>query len=262
MNSASAMLAWVTICIPAAQPQPAPSEAKPVPALKDTTFQFDKDEPGKLPEGWKAEGTNQKGPVATWEVAEDKTAPSASNVLSLSKTNHDSGGTFNICWTDKTRFTDGTIEVKFKAVSGKEDQGGGLIWRVKDKDNYMVARMNPLEDNFRVYYVKDGSRHQLESTKATIKPGEWHTMKIEQRGGRVLCSLDGKQMLEATDDHIQGEGGVGLWTKSDAVSSFDDLTVKPVTPSPVDTKDAKAQKPAKSDEKGKKDKDDDDDDKD
>src|SRR5262249_24528105 len=203
-----------------AQPSAPAVSAQPA---KETALNFDKDNAGKLPDGWKAEGTNQSGPVATWQVVEDTTAPSKPNVLALSKTNHDSGGTFNICWTDKVRFTDGSIEVNFKSVSGKEDQGGGLIWRVKDRDNYMIARMNPLEDNFRVYYVKDGSRHQIESAKAKVETGTWHTMKIEQHADHIVCSLDGQEYLNTRDDHVQGEGGIGLWTKSDAVSSFDDL---------------------------------------
>ncbi len=249
---------------PATQPTPA-APAKPAEPAKETTFNFDKEAKGKLPDGWKAEGTNQKGPVATWEVAEDKTAPSGPNVLSLSKTNHDSGGTFNICWTDKVKFTDGAIEVKFRANTGKDDQGGGLIWRVKDKDNYMIARMNPLEDNFRVYYVKDGSRHQIESSKVVIKPGVeggWHTMKIEQHGDHIVCSIDGKAYMDVKDDHSSawgGVGGVGLWTKADAASSFDDFTVKPAPPGGTDTPAAKPGD-KKADGTGKKDKDDDDDD--
>jgi hypothetical protein len=257
MNPSLALLAALGLGLaahPAAQPT---APAKPGPAqtaepVKEIVLGFDKDAVGKLPDGWKAEGTNQKGPVATWQVVEDATAPSKPNVLALSKTNHDSGGTFNLCWTDRVRFTDGTIEVKFKPVSGKEDQGGGLIWRVKDRDNYMIARMNPLEDNFRVYYVKDGSRHQIESAKAKVEVGTWHTMRIEQHGDHVVCFLDGKEYLNAKDDHMQGEGGIGLWTKSDAVSSFDDLTVRP---GGADTAGA----PKKADEKGKKDEDDDND---
>jgi hypothetical protein len=215
---------------PAAPAKPAatqPATGVPGAPAKEIVLNFDKDAAGRLPDGWKAEGTNQKGPIATWAVTADPSAPSAPNVLALTRTNHDSGDTFNICWTDKVRFKDGTIEARFKAVSGKEDQGGGLIWRVKDKDNYMIARMNPLEDNFRVYYVKDGGRHQIESATVKIETGTWHTMKIDQRGGHIVCFLDGKEYLNSNDDHMQGEGGVGLWTKSDAVSSFDDLKVQP-----------------------------------
>lgn len=246
---------------PATQPAPtAPAKpAEPASPTKETTINFDKDAKGKLPDGWKAEGTNQKGPVATWEIAEDKTAPSGSNVLSLSKTNHDSSGTFNICWTDRVKFTDGSIEVKFRANTGKDDQGGGLIWRVKDKDNYMVARMNPLEDNFRVYYVKDGSRHQIESSKVVMKAGEWHTMKIEQHGDHIVCSIDGKTYMDVKDDHSSawgGTGGVGLWTKADATSSFDDFTVRPGGADAIPAAQPADKRPS---EKGKTDKDDDDD---
>jgi hypothetical protein len=265
MNTAAIVLACCPLMLgsagqPASQPATPPGAKAAAPAKaaepgKEMTINFDRDisPKGKLPNGWKAEGTNQKGPVATWEVVEDKSAPSAPNVLTLSKTNHDSGGTFNICWTDKAKFKDGEIEVKFKAVSGKEDQGGGLIWRVKDKDNYMIARMNPLEDNFRVYYVKDGGRHQIESATVKIETGTWHTMRIEQHGDHVVGFLDGKEYLNSKDDHIQAEGGIGLWTKADAASSFDDLKI---TPGTADTTEVK---PGKHDDKGKKDKDDDDD---
>lgn len=203
----------------------------PASATTATVFNFDKDAAGKLPSGWKAEGTNQKGPVATWQVAKDDPPKAASspNVLSLTSVNHDSGGTYNICWTDTVKFTDGVIEVKARANTGKEDQGGGPIWRVKDKDNYMIARYNPLEENFRVYYVKDGSRKQLATAKITpaIPAGQWFTIRIEQKGSAITCSLNGKKELEATDDHITAEGGVGVWTKADAATSFDDLKVEP-----------------------------------
>jgi SHS2 domain-containing protein len=230
MKTIVATLASIGFALSAiAQPTtPAPTQSASEPA-KEVAFTFDTGEkcaPGKVPTDWKAEGTNQKGPVATWEVTADPTAPSGPNVLALTTTNHDSDGTFNICWTDKTRFKDGEIEVKFKAVSGKEDQGGGLIWRVKDKDNYMIARYNPLEENFRLYYVKDGSRKQIESAKATIKAGEWHTMKIEHEGDSIECYLDGKKYIDVRDDHIKDEGGIGVWTKADAVTSFDDLKVE------------------------------------
>lgn len=228
---------------PPTSPVP-PASPAPVQPAQATVFNFDKDAPGKLPDGWKAEGTNQRGPVATWEVASDETAPSAPKVLALTKTNHDSGDTFNICWTDRVRFTDGAIEVKFKAVSGQEDQGGGIIWRVKDKDNYMVARMNPLEDNFRVYYVKDGSRKQLASANVKAAAGAWHAMKIVHNGDHAECSLDGKKLLDVKDDHIKAEGGVGVWTKADAVTSFDVLTIGP-PPGAMDPKrDAPADKGA------------------
>ena len=180
---------------------------------------------GSLPPGWRIEGTNQKGPLATWKVVADPSAPGEPNVLALTSPNHDSGSTFNLCWTDQVRFQDGAMEVSMKPVSGREDQGGGLIWRAKDKDDYYICRANPLESNFRVYYVKDASRHQLASASVAIETGAWHTIRVEQSGDRIACSLDGKRLLEVRDATIAGEGGIGLWTKSDAASEFARLQV-------------------------------------
>lgn len=192
-----------------------------------SALNFDKDAAGKLPEGWRAEGTNQNGPVATWEVTADPTAPSKPNVLALTASTHGSSGTFNICWTDRIRFQDGTIELSLRPESGAEDQGGGPIWRVKDKDNYYICRANPLESNFRVYYVKDGARKQLASAKLDIPSNKWHTIRIEQHGSHIVCSFDGQKLLEADDNTLPEAGGIGLWTKADAVTAFDNLNVTP-----------------------------------
>src|SRR5437867_9446115 len=101
---AGGMLVITAMTIAAQQKATPPEQGKPAQtppptAAPATLVNFDKDAPSKLPAGWKAQGTNQKGPVATWEVVADPTAPSGPNVLALSKTNHDSTNTFNICWT-------------------------------------------------------------------------------------------------------------------------------------------------------------------
>ena len=136
--------------------------------------------------------TNQRGPVATWVVKQDGSAPSTPKVLALTDTKQSSGSTFNLCWTDSLQLENGVIEVKVKADSGREDQGGGPIWRVQDKDNYYIARWNPLEDNFRVYSVKDGHRKMLDSAKVVVDPTGWHTIRIEQQGKRkrAECFMD------------------------------------------------------------------------
>jgi hypothetical protein len=192
------------------------------------TLRFDDAAVGRLPEGWKAEGTNQQGPVATWMVKADEGAASRPNVLALTDTKEGARGTFNLCWSDRVKFQDGAIEVKVRAGSGRVDQGGGPIWRVQDKDNYYIARWNPLEDNFRLYYVKDGRRVQLDSADVTADPARWHAIRIEQKGDEIKCSLDGKELLRARDKTFPEAGGVGLWTKADAASSFDELEVKGV----------------------------------
>ena len=181
---------------------------------------------GSLPEGWKVEATRQNGPLATWEVVEDKSAPSGEKVLALTKINHHSGSTFNLCWTDKVVFKDGTITVLFRPVSGRIDQGGGIMWRIQDRNNYYIARFNPLEDNFRIYYVSNGHRMMMNSARVSLSTNKWHSMKIVQHGDAYECYLNGKRFLHGTDNHFEKSGGVGLWTKADAVTSFDDFKVE------------------------------------
>ncbi|MEN8128653.1 MAG: family 16 glycoside hydrolase [Pseudomonadota bacterium] len=194
------------------------------PGATNISWNFDGSK--ELPVGWKAEATNQQGPLATWRVIKDRTAPSAENALAMVSPNHDSGGTFNICWTKDIRFFDGAIEAYFKAVEGREDQGGGVIWRVQDKENYYIARFNPLEDNFRIYTVRDGARKTLASVRIALTAGEWHSLKIVQQGNHYKGYLNGKKILDGRDGLFTSPGGVGLWTKADAVTSFDDFSVR------------------------------------
>lgn len=188
-------------------------------------WDFEKVPVGALPDGWKVEGTNQDGPLATWQVQEEKSASGASKVLTLTKPNHSSDGTFNLCWTDKVRFTNGEISVRLRANEGKEDQGGGLIWRALDKDNYYICRPNPLENNIRLYYVKSGKREMLKSADIDMPTGAWHTLKIKHEGARIQCYFNDALVLEADDSTIPDGGGVGLWTKADAATSFAGLEI-------------------------------------
>lgn len=187
---------------------------------------FDNVKTGQLPAGWKIEGTNQRGPLATWKVIEDTTAPSGSKVLALTSTNHDFGGTFNICWTKDIKFLNGKIKVMFKANTGEEDEGGGVIWRAQDKGNYYIARYNPLENNFRIYFIKNEARKILASARIKLLKGKWQEMEIVQNGKHITGYLNGKKLLEVDDNTFTKPGGVGLWTKADAVTSFDDFEVK------------------------------------
>jgi hypothetical protein len=196
---------------------------------ESVSLDFDDVPSGEIPSGWKIEATNPKGPLATWQVIEDSTAPSGAKALALTSPNHTFGGAFNLCWTPTISFLDGTIEVGFKANTGEEDQGGGVIWRAQDQDNYYIARFNPLEDNFRIYSVRDGARKTLASVRIALPAGQWHTLKIVQNGNHFEGYLNGKKLLEGTNDLFKKAGGVGLWTKADAVTSFDDFTVRPKT---------------------------------
>ena len=140
-----------------------------------------------------------------------------------------SGSCYNLLVLDKVAYNDFSASVKIKAISGEEDQGGGLVWRYIDKNNYYVARYNPLENNFRFYNVVNGSRKELESTEIDIKQGEWFIMTIDVKGNKVTCSLNGKTLIESTDDTFKSAGRIGLWTKADAVTYFDDLKINTST---------------------------------
>jgi len=185
---------------------------------------FDNDEAGSVPRGWKVAETRGQGTPAKWQVAEDDTAPSGSNVVAITA-NKNRGSTYNLLMAERARYADLSIRVKVKAVTGKQDQGGGPIWRAKDGDNYYIARWNPLEDNFRLYYVKDGRRIQLGSADAKADPKVWHEIRIDHRGATIAASFDGKKLIELEDSTFIEPGMVGLWTKADAATAFDDLTV-------------------------------------
>lgn len=191
----------------------------------DSTLSFDDVPAGSLPPGWRAEQTNPRRQGAQWSVQQDASAPSGGQVLALTNPRGASGGTFNLAWTDQVSFQDGRIEVKVKAGTGREDQGGGPIWRVQDRNNYYIARWNPLEDNFRLYYVQDGRRQQLGSANVDLPADQWHTIAIDHQGNRIVAYLNGRQMFETTDETFTQAGGVGVWTKADAATSFDDLAV-------------------------------------
>jgi hypothetical protein len=183
-------------------------------------FRFAKGDLGKVPAGWKAERTG-KGEGSVWKVVADDTAPSKAGFV-LAQTAAGPGPLFNLCVAQDTSFRDVEVSVAFKANQGDLDQGGGIVWRHQDANNYYVARVNPLEDNYRLYKVVAGKRVQFAGKeKLPVPAGEWHTLKIRHVGDKIECYLDGKTQIEATDDTFPKAGTVGLWTKADAQTSFD-----------------------------------------
>jgi hypothetical protein len=177
--------------------------------------------------GWRVESTDGTGPHATWQARADATAVTPPNVVALTDPNHASDNRFNLFWNDELEFGDGRVSVAVRADSGAVDQGGGPMWRVQDADNYYVCRWNPLESNYRVYVVAKGVRRQLATALVETDPKAWHRLEIEHRGSRITCWMDGVKRLEADDSTIGTGGGVGVWTKADACTSFDDLVVVP-----------------------------------
>jgi len=188
-------------------------------------IRFDKADVGKLPAGWRSDQTNA-GPGSVWKVVADANGPAKTGYV-LAQTAEAPNAVYNLCVLQDGQFKDVELSAAFKSVRGSLDQGGGFVWRYKDANNYYVARMNPLEENYRFYKVVNGKRVQL-ATKEEVRitGAEWHNLKIRQTGDHVQCWLDGKLMLEAKDDAIKDAGRVGLWTKADAQTHFDEFRVK------------------------------------
>ena len=180
------------------------------------TLSFDQDAVGAAPAGWRAGVTGRGTPK--WSVEADATAPSKPNVLKQS-----GSGTFPWCVRQDASLADGYAEVKFKSISGREDQAGGLVWRWKDADNYYVARANALENNVSLYYTQGGRRITLKYVDAPVPRDTWHTLRVEFSGRKIRVIFDAKSYIELDDAHITGAGLVGVWTKADSVTLFDDF---------------------------------------
>jgi hypothetical protein len=181
------------------------------------TVSFDSDAPGALPARWQ-QGVTGKG-TPRWSVREDASAPSAPNVLQQS-----GSGTFPWCVLRGSALENGYLEVKFKPISGREDQAGGVVWRWKNGDNYYVARANALENNVSLYYTENGRRNTLRYVDAPVPANTWHVLRVEFSGSHIRVALNGKGYIELDDRHIAGAGAVGLWTKADSVTAFDDFS--------------------------------------
>ena len=131
--------------------------------------------------------------------------------------------TYPVCLKNDTSVKDGFVEVKFKPISGREDQAGGVIWRAKDSDNYYIARANAFEDNVTIYHTVKGKRTEKKRTNMKVASGEWHTLRVDFSGKHFTVTCDGKKAIEWDDETFTEAGMVGLWTKADSVTLFDDF---------------------------------------
>jgi len=134
--------------------------------------------------------------------------------------------TFNVIVAPGGPYEDVEVFVRFKPISGREDASGGIVFRFAD-NHYYVIRANALEDNFRFYYY-EGSRHQIAgaSTKAPAL-GQWHKLRISAEGDHIRGWLNDQQLIDRRDQRYKS-GRIGLWTKADSITAFDELTVVPL----------------------------------
>jgi hypothetical protein len=181
------------------------------------TDTFDKAPAGSPPPEWTCGVTGRGSPI--WTIEADPSAPSRPNVLKQS-----GSGAFPWCVKNDVSIADGFVEVKFRPLSGNEDQAGGVVWRWKDGDNYYVARANALEDNVSLYYTEHGRRITIKYVDAPVAKNQWHILRVEFSVKEIKVLLDGKQYIETQDDHISGIGSVGVWTKADSITAFDDFS--------------------------------------
>jgi hypothetical protein len=191
------------------------------------TANFDNTKPGELPAGWVAKIAGPGEPK--WTVQQDDIAPSRPNVLMQS------GWTpkpsFPLCVKTNSSLKDGFVEVKFKPVSGTNDQAAGLVWRYRDAENYYVARANALEDNVVLYKVEKGRRKSLDivgrtggyGVKEKVPAQEWSTLRVNFAEAHFAVLLNGKELFTVEDSTFPEAGLLGLWTKADSVTLFDDF---------------------------------------
>lgn len=201
------------------------------------TLDFEKDPPGAAPAGFTVSQTGPGG-APRWVIREDASAPSGGRVL-VQESADATRSRFPLAIHDKSSLADGSVSVKFRAISGKVDQAAGIVWRYRDSDNYYLVRANALEGNVVLYKVERGQRSDLDPVdaglfaygkKAPVRSGAWQELRVEVRGDSFRVSLDGAHLFDVRDATFAGPGKVGLWTKADSVTAFDDFSIVPTQP--------------------------------
>jgi len=172
---------------------------------------FETDTIGKPATGFSYALTGQ-GKPGVWAVQKDDAAHG--NVLvqtDADKTDY----RFPVAIYDQFTGTDVSLSIKFKPISGKGDQGAGLVWRYQDVNNYYVTRCNALEDNCTIYHVIGGRRQAFQSHRVKVGSNVWHTLNVTASGDHFVVTYDGMPVLDARDSTFKHAGKVGLWTKAD-----------------------------------------------
>ena len=191
-----------------------------------TTWSFDTDKADHAPSGFSF-GRTGNGAKGKWTVIAEAGAPSGKQVLAQRDAD-DTDYRFPVALADAPALADVRVSVKCKPVSGKVDQACGLVFRAVDTDNYYVTRANALEDNVRLYHVVKGERKQFASWSGKVKTGAWHELRADANGDHFEIYFDGKKVIDATDATFKAAGKIGVWTKADSVTYFDDLVAAPL----------------------------------
>jgi hypothetical protein len=197
------------------------------------TVTFEQDTLGKTPRGFSTALTGQ-GKPGVWVVMKDAQSPDRGNVLAQTDADP-TDYRFPVCVLDDVSAKDLDLSVMFKPVTGRGDQAAGLVWRYKDAKNYYIVRANALEHNVVLYKVQDGRRADLPlkgigrtyGKKVTVPSGQWSTLRMTAAANLFTVYLNGERLYEVEDSTFPGAGKVGVWTKADSVTYFDNLSVTP-----------------------------------
>jgi len=194
------------------------------------TIRFDSVRPGSFPSDWTVAMTHNGG-APKWEVRRDASAPSKPNVLAQVSADRNDGRC-PLAILNTANFQDGEVSVKFKTVAGKMDQAAGLVWRYRDPNNYYLVRANAIENNIVMYKVENGNRTSLDpkgkppktyGVRHRIPSRTWNILKVSFKKSRFEVYFDHRKVFEAEDSTFTQPGKVGLWTKADSVTYFDDF---------------------------------------
>jgi hypothetical protein len=200
-------------------------------SAQGTTIDFNNDKVGQPPAGFSTALTG-RGLLGKWTVMKDEASPERGNVLA--QTDADTTDyRFPVCVYDALAAKDMDVSVRFKPVSGRGDQGAGIVWRYRDKDNYYIVRANALEGNVVLYKVQNGRRTDLPlkgmgrtyGSKEKVPSRQWGILRVVARGNLFEVYHDGRKLFEVEDDTFKEAGKVGVWTKADSVIYFDDLQI-------------------------------------
>ncbi|MBI3319122.1 MAG: ABC transporter ATP-binding protein [Candidatus Omnitrophica bacterium] len=189
---------------------------------------FDADHVGEAPSGF-VFGRTGSGRVGRWIVQADKDAPSSPNILAQVDADQ-TDYRFPVAVASEPILRDMRLSVKCKPVSGEVDQACGLVFRYQDENNYYITRANALEGNIRLYHVVKGDRQQFAGWNGPVASGAWHELVVEAQGSQFSVYWDGQEIINAQDQTFLSPGHVGIWTKADSVTYFDDLHVEPLGP--------------------------------
>ena len=182
---------------------------------------FEQDEAGKPPKGFSFALTGQ-GKPGVWIVRKDDGGHG--NVLVQTDADR-TDYRFPVAIYNDVTAKDVDLSVRFKPISGKGDQGAGLVWRYRDQNNYYITRCNALEDNCTIYHVVNGRRQAFRNQSVKVASNMWHTLRVEVTGDHFVVTYDDRKVLDATDQTFKDAGKVGLWTKADSVIAFDDFSI-------------------------------------